>query len=91
VLLDDLFNAHDRLARSEGLYAEALVRYNAGFATLNKAMGTLIDCELLRRMNRPVAPSKNSNPPPPPAAEAKSGSGGAAPTTAGNPWAAKRR
>jgi outer membrane protein TolC len=51
VLLDDLFNAHDRLARSEGLYATALVAYNSGFANLNKAMGTLVDCELLRRMN----------------------------------------
>jgi outer membrane protein TolC len=50
VLLDDLFNAHDRLARSEGLYATAVVTYNTGFATLNRAMGTLVDCELLRRM-----------------------------------------
>jgi outer membrane protein TolC len=62
VLLDDLFNAHDRLARSEGLYAEALIRYNAGFANLNKAMGTLVDMNLLKRMNTPNAPIQGNNP-----------------------------
>ena len=39
VLLDDLLNADDRLARSEGLYATALVAYNVSFATLNRAHG----------------------------------------------------
>jgi outer membrane protein len=48
VLLDDLLNAHDRLARSEGLYATALVAYNAGFAHLNRATGTLLDCQSMR-------------------------------------------
>lgn len=48
VLLDDLLNAHDRLARSEGLYAAALVAYNAGFAHLNRATGTLVDCQSMR-------------------------------------------
>ncbi len=62
VLLDDLFNAHDRLARSEGLYAAALAAYNTGFANLNKAMGTLVDCELLRKMNGSNAPSRRSIP-----------------------------
>lgn len=51
VLLDDLLNAHDRLARSEGLYASALVAYNAGFANLNRATGTLIDCRTIRRLD----------------------------------------
>jgi hypothetical protein len=49
VLLDDLLNAHDRLARSEGLYAAALVGYNQGFAKLNQATGTLVDCQQLLR------------------------------------------
>ena len=52
VLLDDLLNAHDRLARSEGLYATALVGYNEGFAKLNQATGTLVDCQHLRRRGR---------------------------------------
>jgi hypothetical protein len=51
VLLDDLLNAHDRLARSEGLYASALVAYNAGFAHLNRATGTLVDCRTIRRLD----------------------------------------
>ena len=42
VVLDDLLNAQDRLARAEGLYAAALVAYNSGFASLNRATGTLI-------------------------------------------------
>jgi outer membrane protein TolC len=67
VLLDDLFNAHDRLARSEGLYATAIASYNSGFATLNRAMGTLVDCELLRRMdgNTILTPNLSTNPIPP--------------------------
>jgi outer membrane protein len=67
VLLDDVFNAHDRLARSEGLYAEALINYNASFAKLNKAMGTLIDCQILQRMNKPNAARPISMPPTQPA------------------------
>jgi outer membrane protein TolC len=80
VLLDDLFNAHDRLARSEGLYATALVAYNAGFANLNKAMGTLIDCELLKRMDASAKnPAQDQQAPLPPPASYQKQSQAAAP------------
>ena len=91
VLLDDLFNAHDRLARSEGLYATALVAYNAGFANLNKAMGTLVDCELLKRMNNANVPGQGTAPPAPPAANPNSPNSAVAPAIAGNPWATQRQ
>jgi outer membrane protein len=60
VLLDDLLNAHDRLARSEGLYATALISYNAGFATLNRATGTLVDCQTIRRIDPAYARDRAS-------------------------------
>jgi outer membrane protein len=65
VLLDDLLNAHDRLARSEGLYAAALVGYNEGFAKLNQATGTLVDCQQLLRKRSDYRPAPSSAPLPP--------------------------
>jgi outer membrane protein len=53
VLLDDLLNAHDRLTRSEGLYAAALMSYNSGFANLNRATGTLVDYQTVRQQIEP--------------------------------------
>jgi outer membrane protein len=55
VLLDDLLNAHDRLARSEGLYATALISYNSGFASLNRATGTLVDYQTMCQVDRGYA------------------------------------
>jgi outer membrane protein len=77
VLLDDLLNAHDRLMRSEGLYAAALVAYNAGFASLNRATGTLVDYQTFRQSDPayardrdqaapPVMPQTTADPPRPP-------------------------
>jgi outer membrane protein TolC len=74
VLLDDLLNAHDRLASSEGRYAEALVKYNVGFASLNRATGTLVDCQTLQRLTPAYARSRASEASPPPDAEQSPGS-----------------
>ena len=90
VLLDDLLNAHDRLARSEGLYATALVAYNAGFATLNRATGTLIDCQAIRRIDPAYAhdPAPTYSAPQTPA---DSSGSAAAPNEAANPQSPQRR
>jgi outer membrane protein TolC len=71
--LEDMLNAYDRLGRSETAYATYLVDYNVGFAKLNKATGTLLECQPFRlgmqatpddRM--PPAPSTSPAPPLPP-------------------------
>lgn len=77
VLLDDLLNAHDRLARSEGLYAAALVAYNSGYAQLNRATGTLVDCQTFQGMSRGYAVNEAST--------------SSVPQTAANPDAPQRR
>ncbi len=64
VLLDDLLNAHDRLARSEGLYSAALAGYNEGFAKLNQATGTLVDCQQLLRKRAEYDAGRELTPPP---------------------------
>ena len=87
VLLDDLLNAHDRLARSEGLYATALIAYNAGFATLNRATGTLVDCQTLRRIDPAYVRDQASTP----QAPADSSESAAAPDEAANPQSPQRR
>jgi outer membrane protein len=69
VLLDDLLNAHDRLARSEGLYATALVAYNVGFANLNRATGTLVDFQTVQRLTPGYARNQASGAALPPDAE----------------------
>jgi outer membrane protein len=90
VLLDDLLNAHDRLARSEGLYAAALVGYNEGFARLNQATGTLVDCQqLLRKRSEYVAAQESA--PQPPQGEARTSRTPLVPSMAANPQAAERR
>jgi outer membrane protein len=65
VLLDDLLNAHDRLARSEGLYSAALASYNEGFAKLNQATGTLVDCQQLLRTRAEYDARREATPAPP--------------------------
>ena len=89
VLLDDLLNAHDRLARSEGLYATALVAYNEGFASLNRATGTLVDCEMLQQMRPQCAQMRRPAPSSNVAAESPKSTG--VPTTAANPQNPPRR
>jgi outer membrane protein len=84
VLLDDLLNAHDRLARSEGLYATSLVAYNVGFANLNRATGTLVDCQTLQRLTPAYAKANASEFAPPPDADQSPASNGV-PNMAANP------
>jgi outer membrane protein len=86
VLLDDLLNAHDRLARSEGLYAAALVGYNAGFASLNRATGTLVDCQAIRRVNTAYVSGSA-----PATSSPQNVAGPSVPATAANPDAPQRR
>jgi outer membrane protein len=88
VLLDDLLNAHDRLARSEGLYAAALAGYNEGFAKLNQATGTLVDCQQLLRKREEYDAGRGWAPPD---AEAKTTRTPPVPITAANPQAPQRR
>jgi hypothetical protein len=82
-------NAHDRLTRSEGLYASALIAYNAGFANLNRATGTLVDYQTVRQLDpayardhslSPVMPQMAADPP-----------RSAIPSTAANPDSPQRR
>ena len=89
VLLDDLLNAHDRLARSEGLYAAALVGYNAGFARLNQATGTLVDCQQLLRKRAEYDAGRAMMPPPDD--EAKTSRTPPVADTAANPQSPQRR
>ena len=88
VLLDDLLNAHDRLARSEGLYATALVGYNEGFAKLNQATGTLVDCQQLLRKRAEYDSGRGLAPP---QAEAKTTRTPPVPSTAANPQSPQMR
>ena len=88
VLLDDLLNAHDRLARSEGLYATALVAYNEGFASLNRATGTLVDFQQLRPRTQQYARGRASAPP---QTQADPSRVTPLPTTAANPQNLPRR
>jgi hypothetical protein len=87
VLLDDLFNAHDRLARSEGLYAAALVGYNEGFAKLNQATGTLVDCQQLLRRRPQYIPGQDADQ----RSDADAARLPAVPSTAANPLSPLRR
>jgi len=88
LLLDDLLNAHDRLASSEGRYAEALVGYNGGFAKLNQATGTLVDCQQLLR-KRPVYASGQESAPP--QTDASTSRTPPVPSMAANPQSPQRR
>jgi outer membrane protein TolC len=93
-ILEDLLNAYDRLARSEALYATYLVDYNAGFAKLNKATGTLINCELFKQANSsppPNQPPQMQPPLPPSEADMNVARSLAAPKKAGNTGAPIRR
>jgi outer membrane protein TolC len=85
VLLDDLLNAHDRLARSEGLYATALIGYNEGFAKLNQATGTLVDCQQLLRKRAAYVSGENVTRLPP------RNDGNTPPSTAANPQSPQMR
>jgi outer membrane protein len=87
VLLDDLLNAHDRLARSEGLYAAALVGYNEGFAKLNQATGTLVDCQQLLRSRAEYDAARG----PMPTDEAKTSRIPPVPETAASPQSPQKR
>ncbi len=89
VLLDDLLNAHDRLARSEGLYAAALVGYNQGFAKLNQATGTLVDCQQLLRKRAEYDAGRGSMPPGDD--ETQTTRTPPVPSTAANPQSPQRR
>ena len=90
VLLDDLLNAHDRLARSEGLYAAALVGYNQGFAKLNQATGTLVDCQQLCARRAEYDAGRGSMPAPPDD-ETRPRARPPFPATAANPQSPQRR
>jgi hypothetical protein len=90
VLLDDLLNAHDRLARSEGLYAAALIGYNEGFARLNQATGTLVDCQQLLR-KRAEYDAGRAAMPALPDAEAKTSRTPPIANAAANPQSPQRR
>jgi len=64
---------------------QRLGRLQRGFANLNKAMGTLVDCELLKRMNNANVPGQGTAPSAPPAANPNSSNSAVAPAVTGNP------
>jgi hypothetical protein len=47
IVLDDLLNAQERLARAEASYADTLVAYNVAQVQLKRATGVLLQCQPL--------------------------------------------
>jgi hypothetical protein len=47
IVLDDLLNAQERLARAEASYADTLVAYNVALVQLKRATGVLLQCQPL--------------------------------------------
>jgi hypothetical protein len=62
IVLDDLLNAQERLARAEASYADTLVAYNVAFVQLKRATGVLLQCQpLVAAAHLPTRGSRSAN------------------------------